>query len=68
MPVIEFQTDLIKPLSEGGFAGVISEYGEVITGYTSLIKYMPPQVKMSNCHKMMCGCEICIYASMMHFD
>ena len=30
---------------------------------------MPPRVKkMSNNHKVTCGCKICIYASMMKYE
>ena len=43
IPTRELNNDLIKPPSEGGFSGSISESGELIIGDTLLIKYIPPQ-------------------------
>ena len=45
IPIRELNRNLIKPPSEGGFAKAISESGGVIIGYTSLRRYIPPQVK-----------------------
>ena len=62
IPIRELHGDLIKHPLEDGFYGARSESGDVIIGDILLWNFMPPQLKMSNCHKLMCGFEICIFS------
>ena len=60
IPVHELHNDMIKPVSEGGFALAQNPEGKVIISDTSLRKHLPPQLhRMSDRHKQMCGCEPC---------
>ena len=68
-PIRKTHNELIKPPLEVDFEVARLESGEVIIGDTSLRKYMPHKVKkISNHQKVMCGCEMCISASMMQYE
>ena len=60
-------TDFIKPESEGGCAEARDGNNKLIIGDSTFRAMLPPKLwKMSECHKMMCGCETCLSASNMH--
>ena len=44
MPILELHNELIKSTPQGGFDGILFEYGEVTTGDTSLRNLIHPQV------------------------
>ena len=65
--VRELYNDCIKPEDEGGLKEARDASGKVIIGLTALRYLMPPQVKkITNSHKVMCGCEVCISAASLH--
>ena len=59
---------MIKSTSGGGFFKARFEYEDVIVSNTILRKYTPPQLKMINRYKVLCGCEIFISSSMVHSE
>ena len=65
--VRELHNDLIKSPEEGGFYGARNDSGEVLISDTALRKHMPSNLKkISNRHKQMCGCKICIISKQFH--
>ena len=69
IPIIKLNNGLIKTPSEGDFYSARLEYGEVIIGYTQLKQFITSQfLRISNFHKRMCGCEICISESMIQCE
>eukprot|EP00966_Prymnesium_polylepis_P330743 7386355-Prymnesium_polylepis.1 len=64
----ELHNDLIElPVDEGGKGGGLpearGEKGEVLISATAMRGLLPPQLQaMTERHKQMCGCEICISA------
>jgi hypothetical protein len=58
--VRELHNDLISPASDGGLAAARVD-GKVIISDTALRYLLPPQLKpMTEKHKQMCGCEVCL--------
>ena len=54
---------LNKPIIRGWFSDERLESGYVTIGDKFLRKFITPQVSnKSNRHKVMCGCEICIFS------
>ena len=65
--VRELHNDLIKSPEEGRFSGARNDSGEVLISDTALRKHMPSNLKnISNRHKQMCGCKICIISKQLH--
>ena len=65
--VRELHNDLIESPEEGGFSGARNNSGEVLISDTALRKHMPSNLKnISNRHKQMCGCKICIISKQLH--
>ena len=59
----ELHNDLVKPMSEGGFAGARDKEGNIIIGDTTLKRLLPPQLrKMTKRNKILCGCETYLQA------
>ena len=52
---------MIKPVREGGLEGTIDDDGEQFVSDTMLRHLLPTNMRrMTERHKMMCGCEVCI--------
>jgi hypothetical protein len=50
-----------KPESEGGFPGFRDENGNIFISYSSFERMLPKNIRqMTETHKAMCGCELCI--------
>jgi hypothetical protein len=59
--VRDIHTELVKPVSQGGFAGAYNEEGKLIISDTALRNMLPKNVsRMSDSQKQTCGCEICL--------
>jgi len=59
--VRELHNDMIKPVSEGGLEGAIDDDGKQIVSDTMLRSLLPKNMRrMTERHKMMCSCEVCI--------
>jgi hypothetical protein len=66
IPFRELHNDLIKSVEEGGLECARKD-GKVVISDTSLRYFIPKQLRrMTNRHKMMCGCEICIVSRLLH--
>jgi len=62
----ELHNDLIKPVSEGGLEGVLDANNKPLISDTALRALAPPHLrKMTDCHKQMCGCTVCVSSSVL---
>ena len=68
--VRELHNDLIESPDEGGFYDARNDYGELCIRDTALRKHLSSNLKkISNGHKKICGCKICIISKQLHlFD
>jgi hypothetical protein len=60
--ICEIHNDMLKPVEEGGFKYAhVEGTTKVLISDTTLQLLMPEEMRpMSDTHKQMCGCEICI--------
>ena len=59
--VHELHTDLLLPVSKGGFSGARDEEGRELICNNILRKYTPNHIKQKiNVNNIKCGCETCI--------
>ena len=57
----EPHNDMNKPVTKGGLEGAIDDDGKQILSDTMLRSLLPTNMRrMTERHKMMCGCEVCI--------
>jgi hypothetical protein len=64
--VRDIHTELVKPVNQGGFAGVYNEEGKLIISDTTLRNILLKNVsRMSDSQKQMCGCEMCLNGNSM---
>ena len=67
MYVRELHNSLVSDPNYGGLEDARDENGKIIISDSTLRLLLPPQFKkMSARYKIMCGCECCIYAKIIH--
>ena len=67
MSVREPHNSLVRDPNDGGLKYARDENGKIIISDSTLRLLFPPQLKqMSARYKVMCGCEYCIYAKIIH--
>ena len=67
MSVRELHNILVSDPKNGGLRDSRDEDGKFIISDSTLRSLLPPQLKtMSARYKIMCGCECCIYAKIIH--
>ena len=65
--VREIHHSLVSDPNDGGIKDTRDEDGKIIISDSTLRSLLPPQLKqMSACYKIICGCECCIYAKIIH--
>ena len=65
--VIELHNSLVSYPNDGYLKDARDEDDNIITSDSTLISLFPTQLKqMSARHKVLCGCECCIYAKSIH--
>ena len=65
--VIELNNSLVSDTNDGGLKDARDEDGNIIISEYTLRSLLPPQLKqMSVRYKIMCGCECCISAKIIH--
>ena len=65
--VRELNNSVVIDINDGGLKDAPNEDGKTIISDSTLRSLLPPQLKqMSACYKVMCGCEYCIYAKIIH--
>ena len=65
--IIELHNSLESDPNDGGLDDARDEDGKIIISYSTLRLLFPPQLKqMSSRYKIMCGCECCISAKIIH--
>ena len=65
--VRELHNILVSYPNDVGFKDARYEDGKIIISYSTLRSLFPPQLKqMSACYNIMCGCECCISAKILH--
>ena len=67
VPVREVHNIMVIPTEEDGINEVIYKHNKTITSDSVPCTIIPHQQNnISESHKVMCGCESCIYAKSMH--
>ena len=65
--VRELHNSLVSDPNDGGLKDASDEDGEIIISDSTLCSLFPPQLKQMYTHyKIMCGCECCISAKIIH--
>ena len=65
--VRELHNSLLSDPNDGGLKYAKDEDGKIIISYSTLRSLLPPQLKqMPVRYKIMCGCECCISAKIIH--
>ena len=65
--VRELHNRLVSDPIGGGLKDSRYEYGNIIISDSNFCSLLPPQLKqMSACYKIICGCECCISAKIIH--
>ena len=65
--VRELHNSLVSEPNDGGLKDARDENGKIIIRNSTLRSLLPPQLKqMSARYKIMCGCECCISAKIIH--
>ena len=65
--VIELHNSLVSDRNDGGMKDAKDENGKLIISDSTLRLLLPPQLKqMSAYYKILCGCECCISAKIIH--
>ena len=65
--VIELHNSLVSDPNDDGIKDARDEDGKIIISDSTLRSLLPPQLKQMSAHyKIMCGCECCISAKMIH--
>ena len=65
----ELHNSLVTYPNDGGLKYSSDEYDDIIIGYSTFHSLLTPQLKqMSERYKVMCGCEYCIYAKIIHLS
>ena len=65
--VRELYNSLVSYPNYGGLKDARYENSKIIISDSSLHSLLPPQLKqMSACYKVVCGCECCIFAKIVH--
>ena len=65
--VIELHNSFVSDPTDGGLKYAMDEDGNIIISDSTLRSLFPPQLKqISARYKIMCGCEYCIYAKIIH--
>ena len=65
--VQELHNSMVSPPDEGGPKEARDEDNNIIIRDPTLQNIIPPQLKnMTYQYKVMCGCECCIYAKIVH--
>ena len=63
----EMHIQMLKPESEGGFAGAYDSNGKIRFSVNSIIHYWPNWLKvMTDADKIMCGCSTCLSTDDIH--
>ena len=63
----EFHNDMLLPVEQGGFEHARDEEGKTLISDTMFRSLVPRQCcKMTDAHKIMCGCEVCISMGFLH--
>ena len=63
----ELHNSLVSDPNDGGLKDARDEDGKIIISDSTLRSLLPPQLKqMSTRYKIMCRCECCIYAKIIH--
>ncbi|EJK47945.1 hypothetical protein THAOC_33300, partial [Thalassiosira oceanica] len=63
----EMHIQMLKPESNGGFAGAYDSHGNIRFSVNSIIHYWPNWLKqMTDADKVMCGCETCLSTDDIH--
>ena len=63
----ELHNILVSDTHDGGLKDSRDEYGKIIISDSTLRSLLPPQLKqVSARYKIMCGCECCISAKIIH--
>ena len=67
MSIRELYNSLVSDHNYGGLKDAKDEDGKIIISDSTLSLLLPPQLKqMSARYKIMCGCECCISAKIIH--
>ena len=67
MSVREMHNSLVSDPNDSVIKDARDEYDNIIISYSTLRSMLKPQLKqMLAQHKVMCGCECCIYAKNIH--
>ena len=67
MSVRDLHNSLVSDPNDGGLKDARDEDGKIIISDSTLRSLLPPQLKqISERYKMMCGCECCISAKIIH--
>ena len=67
MSVRELHNSIVSYSNGGGLKDATDENSKIIISDSTLRSLLPPQLKqMSARYKVMCGCECCIYAKIIH--
>ena len=65
--VRELHNSLVNDPNDGGLKDARNEDGKIIVSDSTLSSLLPPQLKqISARYKIMCGCECCISAKIIH--
>ena len=65
--VRELHNSIVSDPNDGGLKDARDEDGNIIISDSTLRSLLPPQLKkMSECYKIMCGCEFCISTKNIH--
>ena len=65
--VRELHNSLVSDPNDGGLKDARDEDGKIIISDSTLRSLLPPQLKqISTRYKIMCGCECCISAKIIH--
>ena len=63
----ELHNNIVSDTKDGGLKEAIYENDNILISDSKLHSLFPPQFKkMPSRYKVMCGCECCIYAKIMH--
>ena len=67
MPVRELHNIIVSDTNYGGIKDARDKYDNIIISGSKMRSLLPPQLKeMSARYKVICGCESCIYAKIIH--
>ena len=67
MSIRELYNSLVSDPNDGGMKDARDENVKIIISDSTLRLLLPPQLKKKSArYKIMCGCECCIYAKIIH--